>query len=1235
MKKGSVTAFSLAFIFLITSLLSVFNISSAQAASTQNDWNLVSQVGGTTQAVAVRDTYLYLGVGWHVEIYDISNPDEMVLLGTSEILFDPIESLFTNNSNYLYAACGSSGLQILDISDPSDPRLAGSYNTLGYSEDVYVLDDHAILADGPNGIQIIDISDPQEPKQAAEAYSLTYVYDIEITGDTVFAAAGGSGMLVVDLTDPEQPQEIELIDMSGFVYGLTLSENSIYTANAWGGVGIVDITDIKEPHVVDYVETDGWAMSVSHQEDDLLVMDGANGVRLYDISSQTPGFSGIYTETGFTYQGILNEEKAFLTDKEKGLLIIDFSNPDEPFLSARYLPILDARRVTMQDSMAYIAAGLSGMRAIDLSDPSNPEETYWFDTESAYANKVIASGKTAYLSNHLDTNYPLRIFDISDPQHPEKITEMTYTDEFYGTAFRSMALLNNFLYIAAEGTDVAIDVGDPANPTVTSILPYEDNNAAAFGNLYAAVSTTEICIFDISDPATLQLMSVYERDSAGEGIAFLDQNTIVVSGDNGIWIMDVSDPASPSKRSELEVPGAFATEIFIVGNTAYVSCLGNGIQIVDLSDPDQPQLIGEVDTQSIATDCYVADDLMLVAGSDSGLLIFERGSQTAANNGSSSAASPIQTAGFEALPALPVKTQLQPIHLISKESKIITVDYSIQTEKTCTVTSIEDSGEGSFRECLSKLTKGSTITFDPQVFPASDPSTIFTNSALPEVNVDGITIDASNAGVILDGSQQESGMGLQIYASNSRIMGLQIINFHDQGIKIHGDNNQLGGNRLNGSAPTGEGNLISGNWNNGIYLGGNNNIVIGNLIGTDVSSSTSFPNNVGLFVSEFCESCVIGSSIPGEENVLSGNSYSNLTTWGNHTIIQGNIFGLDINGTTAVKPDTSSNILIESGACNTLVGGTEADERNIISGAFIGVAFSDWPSYQNTVIGNYIGTDITGMKSIPNQDGIAIFTVSYSRIGGTEDGEANLISGNRNGISLNGWSASDNIILGNSLGYDATGEANLPNGTGISIDTGQKHTIIGGYTSAEGNLLFSDEFALRITGKGIKHTYIAGNNIQQNGIILEGHSAENFLQGNTFTNIGADAIRVDYGTGNLLRENQFTMELQYAILLVEGGNLELAAPVVNSANAYTIAGNACPDCYIEIYSVTGNTTSFIGKTIADEDGDFLFESCVPLPGEEIVLTAIDAYGNTSAFSNPIPYTIDDTGRPEKCGMSTD
>ena len=358
MKKGISLGLSLLVTFF---LILVPNATYATAQSTENNWELTSQVGGTTQAVSIDGQTLYLGVGMHVEIFDISNVQKPTLIGSSSILPNFIESFFSDGSKYLYVACGTAGLQILDISNPASPELIGSYDTLGYTEDVYLKGNNAILADGPNGIQVLDVSTPATLTWVSEAYPLAYAYDVEVSGNTLYAAGGGSGLLVVDLSNMAQPQEKGIVSMDGFLYALTISGKRIYSANAWGGLGMADISDPLVPNVMDAITTDGWVMDVAIQDSNLLAMDGTNGVRLYDIANQSPTLLGIYEDTGFTYQGVLKGKNAFVTDKEKGLLMLDFSSASNPRLLDRYLPILDARRVTMTGSTAYVAAGLSGM----------------------------------------------------------------------------------------------------------------------------------------------------------------------------------------------------------------------------------------------------------------------------------------------------------------------------------------------------------------------------------------------------------------------------------------------------------------------------------------------------------------------------------------------------------------------------------------------------------------------------------------------------------------------------------------------------------------------------------------------------------------------------------------------------------------------------------------------------------------------------------------------------------
>jgi len=160
--------------------------------------------------------------------------------------------------------------------------------------------------------------------------------------------------------------------------------------------------------------------------------------------------------------------------------------------------------------------------------------------------------------------------------------------------------------------------------------------------------------------------------------------------------------------------------------------------------------------------------------------------------------------------------------------------------RTLIVTSAEDSGPGTLRQAILDAVAGDTITFDPEVFPPDRPTTIFpvntdSVSALPNLAQGGITIDASNAGVILDGSNtQGEANGLEIYSDANTVMGLQIINFGAQGITLCGGSaNVVGGDIQIGSGPSGQGNLIRNNGGHGFNLCSSNtssNVIRGNVI---------------------------------------------------------------------------------------------------------------------------------------------------------------------------------------------------------------------------------------------------------------------------------------------------------------------------------------------------------------------------------------------------------------------
>jgi Ca2+-binding RTX toxin-like protein len=102
-----------------------------QAAPTLvGKWDFLSYAN----AVTVVGNYAY-AVGDTLEIIDISDPSNPVFKGNYDI-YDGQDIQIVGN--YAYVADGSSGLTIIDISNPTTPILKGTYDIYGYAQDLQI-----------------------------------------------------------------------------------------------------------------------------------------------------------------------------------------------------------------------------------------------------------------------------------------------------------------------------------------------------------------------------------------------------------------------------------------------------------------------------------------------------------------------------------------------------------------------------------------------------------------------------------------------------------------------------------------------------------------------------------------------------------------------------------------------------------------------------------------------------------------------------------------------------------------------------------------------------------------------------------------------------------------------------------------------------------------------------------------------------------------------------------------
>ncbi len=135
--------------------------------------------------------------------------------------------------------------------------------------------------------------------------------------------------------------------------------------------------------------------------------------------------------------------------------------------------------------------------------------------------------------------------------------------------------------------------------------------------------------------------------------------------------------------------------------------------------------------------------------------------------------------------------------------------------------------------------------------------------------------------------------------------------------------------------------------------------------------------------------------------------------------IAGNFLGTDPTGTSS--PSTSVGIEDDFGTANT-IGGTTPAARNVMASTSDQIVVNDNSGGGNDVVqGNYLGVNAAGTAALPAETGVHVVGGSVGNaIGGSAPGAGNVM-GNFlvGGVYLE--SANDNVVAGNLIGTDATG----------------------------------------------------------------------------------------------------------------------------------------------------------------------------------------------------------------------
>ncbi len=275
------------------------------------------------------------------------------------------------------------------------------------------------------------------------------------------------------------------------------------------------------------------------------------------------------------------------------------------------------RKIIISVLFTLAFANLSYSRTQSLVERSEWGTGLYYDT--------VTKGDVVYVLTGLNQ---IDVIDASDRQNPIKLNT-NLSDCKNDFAYGSFNISGNVLAAACPFSIVFYDITNPQSPSLISIYDstgYAIDGILLEGNrLFVAGGNTDIVIFDTADLSNIVELG-RKTVSGFNSVQLKKKGNILYMTElfNQVGIYDISDPGNILISSQYSLPSSFYQDAQIVGDFLYIG-ISTGIQVVDVSDPANASFVKnitlDVDANTIGdVSSLFFDGTTLYGGQTSGKL---------------------------------------------------------------------------------------------------------------------------------------------------------------------------------------------------------------------------------------------------------------------------------------------------------------------------------------------------------------------------------------------------------------------------------------------------------------------------------------------------------------------------------------------------------------------------------------------------------------------------------------
>ena len=485
----------------------------------------------------------------------------------------------------------STGVAIVDVSNPLNPILKTFVATNGGASGVDALANDVFVANGTAGVAVVNASDPANATLAGSIAITGNARDVVMQGEYAYVASEDTLSVFAAGTSPKITPSLVTLTRDSATNARVTGARASVTGHAPLTIAITNQTTNATVSGVSVAGDGSFSATIPAVSGDVIAItatDGSSHTTSALVLGAVPFGSAVTTSViSPSTTGVDGTFRARIMEVEGNNLIV----------------------------ASWFGANSDKVVHYDISNPLAPRFVDTTVGNNNFITDIAIKNGYAYVAED-----DLRVINLNVTP-----AQLIIPDRGTDNYTIAVAVDGTYCFVATDPLVGRIQLFDVTNPNAPRWLRNQDLGGGAnfqklipLGSSYLIAVTpqgsNDVWIIDRRDVNNLKTVAQLQIPQLFGNGARLVGNTLYVTqrGTGLVAIVDVSNPLAPSLKNVITTPGA-SLGFDGAGTTLAVGDGGVGVSFIDVSNVASPKIIGSQPTPGSAWDVRYANGALFVA----------------------------------------------------------------------------------------------------------------------------------------------------------------------------------------------------------------------------------------------------------------------------------------------------------------------------------------------------------------------------------------------------------------------------------------------------------------------------------------------------------------------------------------------------------------------------------------------------------------------------------------------